>query len=56
MYNFMNRVRDSIVQGNFRTFKEEFLNGYQSTDEKIRISQKKKWMDKWERQESEQNS
>jgi queuine tRNA-ribosyltransferase len=49
MYNFMIKVRESISQGAYRDFKNEFLAGYQSTDEAVRLSQKQKWLDNWER-------
>jgi queuine tRNA-ribosyltransferase len=49
MYNFMIQVRESISQGCFKAFKNDFLAGYQSTDEKVRLSQKQKWLDNWER-------
>jgi queuine tRNA-ribosyltransferase len=45
MYNFMSRVRESISQGVFKNFKEEFLAGYQTTDEKVRLEQKQKWLE-----------
>jgi len=49
MYNFMARVRNSIEQGTFKVFKESFLGGYQTTDEKVRLAQKQKWLENWER-------
>jgi queuine tRNA-ribosyltransferase len=52
MHNFMIQVRESIAQDNFNAFKEKFLAGYQSTDEKVRIAQKQKWLDKWEGMEA----
>jgi queuine tRNA-ribosyltransferase len=48
MHNFMVRVRDSISKGTFKAFKEDFLSGYQSTDEQVRLAQKQKWLDNWE--------
>ena len=49
MYNFMGQVRVSIAQGAFRDFKGNFLAGYQGTDETVRLAQKQKWLDNWER-------
>jgi queuine tRNA-ribosyltransferase len=51
MHNFMTRVRESISQGRFQSFKESFLAGYQITDEKVRLAQKQKWLEKWENTE-----
>jgi queuine tRNA-ribosyltransferase len=45
MHNLMDRIRQSILSENFETFKTAFLEGYQATDESVRISQKKKWME-----------
>jgi queuine tRNA-ribosyltransferase len=50
MYNFMVQVRESIAQGSFKSFKSDFLAGYQTTDEKVRLAQKQKWLANWERQ------
>ena len=47
MHNFMVRVRESIAQGSFIDFKNEFLAGYQTTDEKVRLAQKQKWLENW---------
>ena len=51
MHNFMVKVRESIDQGVFNAFKENFLAGYQTTDEKVRLAQKQKWLDKWKQPE-----
>jgi queuine tRNA-ribosyltransferase len=48
MHNFMKQVRQSISQGFFNSFKEDFLAGYRSSDEQIRIAQKQKWLSNWE--------
>jgi queuine tRNA-ribosyltransferase len=45
MHNFMSQIRDSLAGGSFNTFREGFLAGYQSTDEKVRLDQKQKWLD-----------
>jgi queuine tRNA-ribosyltransferase len=51
MYNFMKQVRQSISQGVFSSFKADFLAGYQSSDEQVRIAQKQKWLENWEQRE-----
>jgi queuine tRNA-ribosyltransferase len=48
MHNFMIQIRQSIAQGNFTSFKEDFLAGYESSNEQVRIAQKQKWLKKWE--------
>ena len=48
LHNFMIQVRRSISQGVFHSFKRDFLAGYQSSDEQVRISQKQKWLENWE--------
>ena len=46
MHHFMGQVRESIAHEGFNDFKENFLAGYQVTDEKVRLAQKQKWSDK----------
>ncbi len=53
MHNFMQQVRDSIAKGNFTSFKNKFLAGYRTTDENVRLAQKQKWLDNWERCEAD---
>jgi queuine tRNA-ribosyltransferase len=48
MHNFMMQVKQSISQGNFTSFKEDFLAGYESSNEQVRMAQKQKWLKKWE--------
>jgi queuine tRNA-ribosyltransferase len=38
------RTREAIVHGTFSAFKESFLAGYRTTDERVRIEQKQKWL------------
>ena len=52
MHNFMKQVRQSISQESFNSFKADFLAGYQSSDEQVRITQKQKWLENWEQRES----
>jgi queuine tRNA-ribosyltransferase len=42
--NLMNKIRGAIQDGTFVAFKDSFLKNYQPTDEKIRLSQKQKWL------------
>jgi queuine tRNA-ribosyltransferase len=53
MHNFMARLRESIAKDSFNAFKEEFLTGYQTTDETVRLAQKQKWQERWESQKAE---
>ena len=48
MNNFMAEVRNSISQNVFLSFKGEFLAGYRSSNEQVRIAQKEKWLENWE--------
>jgi len=40
----MNKIRSAIQDGTFVAFKDSFLANYQPTDEKVRLSQKQKWL------------
>jgi len=42
--NLMNKIRGAIQDGTFVAFKDSFLKNYQPTDEKVRLSQKQKWL------------
>jgi len=42
--HLMDRIRGAIQNGTFGSFKDEFLAGYQPTDEQIRLDQKQKWL------------
>jgi len=42
--HLMDRIRGAIQNGIFGSFKDEFLAGYQPTDEQIRLDQKQKWL------------
>ena len=42
--NLMRKIRESILDGTFNTFRENFLSGYKTTDEKTRVDQKQKWL------------
>jgi len=38
------RIKDAIYQDTFIDFKNDFLSGYQVTDEEVRLAQKRKWL------------
>ena len=42
--NLMSGAREAILKGTFSGFKDDFLSGYQTTDEKVRLAQKHKWL------------
>jgi queuine tRNA-ribosyltransferase len=44
IYNLVGRARNSILDGTFNAFREEFLANYQPTDERTRFEQKQKWL------------
>jgi queuine tRNA-ribosyltransferase len=44
MQRLMDKIRYSVIEDNFNSFREEFLNNYQVTDETIRLNQKEKWL------------
>lgn len=46
MKQLMLKVRSSIIEGTFDSFKDSFLEKYNSTDEKVRLEQRKKWLNR----------
>ena len=42
--NLMQKIRSAILDGTFVSFKDNFLASYQPTNEKVRLSQKQKWL------------
>jgi len=42
--NLMRKIRGSIMDGTFNSFRDDFLANYKTTDEAKRISQKQKWL------------
>ena len=42
--NLMSKARSAILNGTFGSFKDNFLAGYQPTNEQIRLDQKQKWL------------
>jgi queuine tRNA-ribosyltransferase len=45
MNNLITSIRSSVLDNTFEEFKKKFLASYKTTDEKTRISQKKKWLE-----------
>ncbi|HSW57547.1 MAG TPA: tRNA guanosine(34) transglycosylase Tgt [Dehalococcoidales bacterium] len=45
LHNFMHKIREAIAANDFEAFKADFLGGYQTTDENIRLAQKQKWLE-----------
>ncbi len=45
MGELMRRMRQAILDDTFEAFKNDFLAGYQTVDEEVRLSQKKKWLE-----------
>ena len=44
MARLMEDIREAILDGSFESFKKDFLSGYQTTDEGVRLEQKQKWI------------
>jgi len=44
LIRLMERIRESIINGSFTSLKDEFVSAYEVTDQKIRQSQKQKWL------------
>ena len=42
--NLMSKARSAILDGTFNSFKDDFLVGYQPTDEQMRLNQKQRWL------------
>jgi len=40
----MREIREAILDGTFATFKDNFLSGYRTTDEQVRLKHKEKWL------------
>ena len=47
MNTLMSRIRDAIINGNFSTFRDNFLANYQPTDDRVRLAQKQKRLEAW---------
>ena len=46
MKRLMTKIRAAVLDNTFDSFKERFLAGYRTTDEKVRLAQKQKWLKK----------
>ena len=44
IHNLMEKIRTSINERTFDSYKKEFLSGYRTTNEQVRVSQKEKWL------------
>ncbi len=44
IHNLMQKIRNAILGGTFSAFKDDFLAGYQPTNESVRLDQKRKWL------------
>jgi len=44
IHSLMGKIRSTILNGTFSTFKDNFRAGYQPTDEQTRFNQKQKWL------------
>jgi queuine tRNA-ribosyltransferase len=42
--NLMKDIRNAILNGTFKSFREDFLAGYKTTNEQTRVEQKGKWL------------
>jgi queuine tRNA-ribosyltransferase len=42
--NLMVKIRNSILDGNFNAFRDDFLSNYKTTDEQTRVEQKGRWL------------
>ena len=45
MSHLIQSIQQSIMDGTFETFRRKFLAEYKTTDEKTRLTQKKKWLE-----------
>jgi queuine tRNA-ribosyltransferase len=45
MSNLVRSIRIAILNGTFESFRQSFLASYKTTDEKTRLTQKKKWLE-----------
>jgi queuine tRNA-ribosyltransferase len=44
IHNLMRKIRDSILNDTFTALQEDFLSGYEITDEETRVEQKRRWL------------
>jgi queuine tRNA-ribosyltransferase len=44
IHNLIRKIRESILDGTFNAFREDYLSGYETTDEATRVEQKRRWL------------
>ncbi len=44
MHSLVNRIRESIINGTFNSFAEDFRRNYRAINEEVRLNQKQKWL------------
>ncbi len=44
MHNLVKNIRESILAGAFESYRREFLANYKTTNEKVRVEQKSRWL------------
>jgi queuine tRNA-ribosyltransferase len=42
--NLMRKIRESVLEGTFNALREDFVAGYETTDEVTRVEQKRRWL------------
>ncbi len=47
----MRKIRESIINESFPAFRESFLAAYRTTNEQVRLEQKRKWLEARSRNE-----
>lgn len=45
MSSLMTRIREAILDGTFRSFRDNFLAGYQPAGDEVRLTQRGKWLE-----------
>ena len=45
MSNLMDKIRSTITDGTFSSFRDDFLASYKPVDEKVRLAQRQKWLE-----------
>jgi len=54
MSSLMNKIRSTITNGTFSSFRDDFLTNYKPADEKARLAQRQKWLESWNRSDLSQ--
>ncbi len=45
MSRLMRNIRSAILEGTFSLFRDDFLSNYRTTDERVRLDQKQRWLE-----------